>query len=59
MSPGGNLKIDVHEVTEGVAVTKYRVAQRQRHLEKTSDQKGPTTAKNKLITRSYQQMREQ
>ena len=42
------MKIDVQEVTQGVAVAKYRVAQRLRHLEKTRDQKAPTTVKTKV-----------
>ena len=44
----GKMKIDVPTSPQGVTVTKYRVAQRLRHLEKTRDQKAPTTVKNKV-----------
>ena len=39
------MKIDVHKVTEGVAVTKYRLAQWIGHLEKTMVQQGETIVK--------------
>ena len=37
------MKIDVPTFTQGIAVAKYRVAQRLRHLEETRDQMAPTT----------------
>ena len=45
------MKIDVPTFTQGIAVTKYRVAQWLRHLEKTRDQKAPTTVKTKMEQR--------
>ena len=39
------MKIDVPTLTQGVAVAKHRVAKRRGHLEKTRDQKAPTTVK--------------
>ena len=49
IDPGSNLcedlQIDPQEIKEGVSAAKYRVAQRLRHLEKTRDQKAPTTVK--------------
>ena len=42
------MKVDVPTLTQGVAVTKYRVAQRLRHLGKTRDQKAPTTVKTMM-----------
>ena len=32
------MKIDMHEVTQGVAVAKYRVPNRLEHLRKSKDQ---------------------
>ena len=32
------MKIDIHEVTQGVAVAKYRVPNRLEHLRKSKDQ---------------------
>ena len=43
------MKIDVPTSPRGVAVAKYRVAQRLRHLEKTSVQQASTTVKTKLL----------
>ena len=43
------MNIDVPTLTQGVAVTKDRVAQRLRHLEKTRDQKAQTNGKTKLF----------
>ena len=38
--------IEANEVTRGVSVTKFKVAQRPRHLEKTIAQDAPTTVKH-------------
>ena len=43
------MRIDVPTSPRGVAVAKSRVAQRLRHLEKTRDQKSPTTVKTMLL----------
>ena len=39
------MQVDPQEVIEGVSAAKSRVAQRLGHLEKTRDQKAPTTVK--------------
>ena len=43
------MKIDVHKVTQGVAVAKYRLSKWIGHLEKTMVQQGETIVKTMMI----------
>ena len=43
------MNIDVHKVTEGVAVAKYRLSKWIGHLEKTMGQQGETIVKTMMI----------